>query len=142
MIFDQGFEITIPDRQDPSKLRTFFNFMHYSTQGPNVTTDCGRSLLGYGWVHDVAAEGAAPEDWQCYTAQKQGATSLRRHVAATHSPGPMLGVPRSPELLAAMPRAVRDTRPPAVKYAGLPASFDWSNVSNVDYIEPMRDQLT
>ena len=41
-----------------------------------------------------------------------------------------------------MPRAVRDTRPPAVKYAGLPASFDWSNVSNVDYIEPMRDQLT
>jgi len=37
---------------------------------------------------------------------------------------------------------VADARPDAVKYAGLPAAFDWGNVSDTSYLEPMRDQLT
>jgi len=143
MIYDQGFEVTIPDRQDPSKLRTFFHFMHYTMQGSNVTTDCGRSLHDYGWVHDAATGTDAPSNWNCYLAEKQGAaSSIRHHTLAAHSPGRMLGMPRTAAALAGMPRAVRDERPPAIKYAGLPASFDRSNVSNVDFMEPMRDQLT
>ena len=129
---------------DPSKKRTFFHFMQY-TQGPgqNVTTDCGASLRNYGWAHDVPAKpSAAPLNWQCYVASKQGGAAVRHQLAAAHGPGPLLGVPRSEVWMAERPRAVRDDRPDAIKYAGLPEAFDWSATHGTSFIEPMRDQLT
>jgi hypothetical protein len=142
MVYDQGFEITIPDRMDPSRVRTYFQFMSYSQSGGAVTTDCGASLREYGWVHDVPAPGAPPTNWACYVATRQGAPRVRRDAVAAHGPGRLLGVPRSATWLADRPRAVADARPDAVKYAGLPAAFDWGNVSETSYLEPMRDQLT
>ena len=70
MVYDQGFEVTIPDRQDPTKNRVYFHFMHYETHGQNVTTDCGKSLRGFGWVHDAMKDGKPAEsvldkdDWK------------------------------------------------------------------------------
>jgi len=150
MVYDQGFEVTIPDRQDPSKYRVFFHFMHYEealNATSSVTTDCGKSLRNYGWVHDApATAGKPPTMWQCYTAFKAGGRSARRqHVPASHGPGILLGVPRHDAWLAEMPRAIRDERPDAVKYATLPEAFDWSDKTASapgGYIEPMRDQLT
>ena len=142
MIYDQGFEVTIPDQMDLTKNRTFFHFMQYSQAGSKVTTDCGSSLRNFGWVHDAPAKaGAAPANWQCYVAKKAGAV-MRDYVAAAHGKGRLLGVPRSKQWMADRPRAVPDPRPDAVKYAGLPTSWDWSNVSGQSYIEPMRDQLS
>ena len=37
MIYDQGFEVTIPDQMDLTKNRTFFHFMQYSQAGSKVT---------------------------------------------------------------------------------------------------------
>ena len=145
MVYDQGFEITIPDRQDPSRTKVFFHFMHYDQNGLNVTTDCGKSLRGYGWVHDAPAPGAAPKNWQCYTATKVGSSALRHHAEPTHGPGRLLGVPRHDAWLRDMPRAVRDDRPDEIKYAGLPDAYDWSDATPdtpSGFIEPMRDQLT
>jgi len=148
MVYDQGFEITIPDRQDPSKNRVYFHFMHYETNGGSVTTDCGRSLKGFGWVHDAPAkEGAAPQNWNCYVATKVGASSsVRHHAAAAHGPSALMGgVPRHETWMREMPRARPDDRPDHLKYAGLPASFDWSTATADapdGFLEPMRDQLT
>eukprot|EP00908_Phaeocystis_cordata_P024025 Transcript_65.p2 GENE.Transcript_65~~Transcript_65.p2 ORF type:complete len:441 (-),score=161.47 Transcript_65:136-1458(-) len=143
MIYDQGFEVTIPDQMDLTKNRTFFHFMQYSQAGSKVTTDCGSSLRNFGWVHDAPAKaGAAPANWQCYVAKKLAGAVMRDYVAAAHGKGRLLGVPRSKQWMADRPRAVPDPRPDAVKYAGLPTSWDWSNVSGQSYIEPMRDQLS
>ena len=93
--------------------------------------------------HDApATPGSAPANWQCYLAKKQGGAAIRHYVAAAHDPGRLLGVPRSEHWLADQPRAVPDARPEAIKYAGLPAAFDWSNVTGASFLEPMRDQLT
>ena len=107
MVYDQGFEVTLPDSQDTSTLRTFFHFMKYTQSGQNVTTDCGASLRGYGWVHDVSSPaGAAPQRWQCYVATRQGDARIRHHMVAAHGPGRLLGVPRSEQWMADAPRAV------------------------------------
>ena len=96
-------------------------------------------------MHDAPQAGQPPENWQCYTAGKTSGSSLRRYQAAAHGPGRLLGVPRHEAWLENMPRAVRDDRPDAIKYAGLPPAFDWSDKAPGapdGYIEPMRDQLT
>jgi len=146
MIYDQGFEVTIPDRQDPSKNRVYFHFMAYSQNGSDVVTDCGKSLQNYGWVHDAAsAPGVAPSNWQCSRAAKTGSAALRHHTLPAHGAGRLLGVPRHEAWLRDMPSAVRDERADEVKYAGLPAAFDWSDATSAapgGFIEPMRDQLT
>ena len=144
MVYDQGFEISIPDRQDPSKQKIYFHFMSYTQSGPNVTTDCGKSLDGYGWVHDAPQAGQPPENWQCYTAGKTSGSSLRRYQAAAHGPGRLLGVPRHEAWLENMPRAVRDDRPDAIKYAGCrPLSTGATRrQARPTATEPMRDQLT
>ncbi len=38
------------------------------------------------------------------------------------------------------PRAARDDRPDHVKYAGLPDSWDWSNVNGTSFLAPVRSQ--
>ncbi len=143
MVYDQGFEVVVGGRK-------YFHFADYAVDpaSGNVTSYCGRSRAGYGWAHDApAAPGAAPANWQCYNATKRDGDAARReHAPAAHGPHKLLGgVPRARAWLADRPRAVRDARPDALKYAGLPAAFDWSDATDAapdGRVEPMRDQLT
>ena len=44
--------------------------------------------------------------------------------------------------IGSMARAGADLRPDALKYAGLPAAWDWRDVDGVDYVSPVRSQGT
>ena len=152
-VYDQGFEVRLGGR-------AYFAFSSVtpSSTTPDFRSHCSRTAVG--WYRELDSDRDA---WGCYygvqRTQFRSASSGRgggREGGGGGSSGGSVGLVRGSSAAgahvsqqnrslasrAAGARAELDERPDTLKYAGLPASWDWRDVDGVNYVSPVRAQAS
>ena len=156
MVYDQGFEVRLGGR-------AYFAFgsVQSSSVSANFYSRCSHTAVG--WYHEPLANGTG-DLWGCYYGVQHPVTPINSSrsdagrgaatgfaasasASATAASAPTIVAGSStgafhprPQNGSWVTRAATDDRPDALKYAGLPAQWDWRDVDDVNYVPPVRSQ--